>query len=65
MTKTKQSRQGKRTDQYGDPNYAGAGKIKCHICGEPVRDHKISEPCPELGLEIGETLTVGKIRSRR
>lgn len=33
----------------------GRGKIMCTICDTPLRDHKL-EPCPELGLELGERM---------
>lgn len=39
-------------------DYKGIGKLKCHICGKRVRDHKILEPCPELHLKFGERLVV-------
>ena len=31
------------------PDFKGNGTIKCHFCGEPVRDHRIG-PCPKAGV---------------
>jgi hypothetical protein len=36
----------------------GTGKLKCHICGKPVRDHSLLGPCPELQLAFGERLVL-------
>lgn len=28
-------------DTWGDPNFAGNGKLTCLVCGLPYRDHRI------------------------
>lgn len=52
-------------DHYGDDEYAGRGVIKCAICGDPLRDHSMTEVCPALQLRADERLTAPSHRSRR
>lgn len=37
----------------------GLGILVCQACGEPLRHHRIAQPCPAMR---GERITVGRIR---
>jgi hypothetical protein len=36
----------------GNNSYKGNGTSLCGACGEPLRDHRIARPCPEMGVDI-------------
>lgn len=45
---------------------AGAGKIVCEICKQPVRDHDM-KPCPEAGVSsflFGDGIKADSVRRR-
>lgn len=52
----------KRKDPKRPVPERGLGLVKCQVCGEPVADHSLTEPCPLLIL--GDQLTTGKNKLR-
>lgn len=47
---------------WGDPGFRGRGVIMCAGCGQPLRDHVLTAPCPEL---MGEDLSNPGPRKQR
>ena len=39
------------SEEFGDNEFPGLGRVRCGICDEPVLSHAIA-PCPELGLDV-------------
>ena len=40
------------SEGIGDNSYEGNGTMLCASCGTPLRDHRIAQPCPTLGVTV-------------
>ncbi len=47
---------------YQHGSIRGRGRVKCEVCGKPLRDHKLTEQCPELK---GAKLTISRPRRQK
>lgn len=47
----------KRRKDFGDSNYPGRGAIRCHACGKPLLEHKMTAFCEAMKVPSGTRVT--------